>query len=90
MKEVTDLSPYNQYSGRSFICTKAEAIAYVNEHCLPEDYIVGSSETYDFYTHYLNRVWWTDRKYQHSDRGMKKIAQYNEKTGLLVVYIFSQ
>ena len=88
MREVTEKSPYNKYPGRSIICTKDEAIDYVNNHCPPEEYITGSSETYDFFTHKLNRVWWTDTKFKHSDKGMKKIAQYSEAKNLLTVYIY--
>jgi hypothetical protein len=82
MKEVTNLSPYNQYKGRCFICSLEEAIEYVEKYCEQAHHV---DTVKDFHNNLINKIWWAS-KHTLSDAGTKKIAHYEKKRNLLVIY----
>lgn len=59
-----------------------EATKYVNENCTFESV----DEQHTWNSDEVNRVWWKDLRYRLSDEGMKKVAHYNSKQKMLVIY----
>lgn len=62
--------------------TLAEATKYVEGHCIYESV----EEQHTWNSDEINKVWWKDLKYRLSDEGMKKVAHYNSKLQVLVIY----
>ena len=63
--------------------TPEEAIQYVKDHKLVYEKAEriktwGSDE--------VNIVWWKDLRYEFSDEGAKKVAHFNSKQQVLVIY----
>ena len=85
MKEVTNQTPYNQYGGRSFICTREEAEQYVVENCNLAHHV---DVVNNFYTQKLENIVWWESEFSWSDKGTRKIAHYNAPRNLLVVFLY--
>lgn len=82
MKEVTNQTPYNQYHGKCFICSLTEAEKFVHDNCKKAHHI---DIVNNIYGQLENKVWW-ENEHTHNDAGTKKIAHYNAKRNLLVIY----
>lgn len=63
-------------------CNIEEATKYVEENCEPYEQV----DEVKSLGNEINEVWWTDTKYQHSNRPARKVAHYNSKQGMLYVY----
>ena len=87
MKEVTMQEPYNQYPGRSFICTLDEAKKYVDNNCKKAHHI---DEINKAFTNQIENIVWWESRHNWNEVPTRKIAHYNATKELLVVFLYAQ
>ena len=63
--------------------TPQEAIQYVKDHKLVYE---EAEQQNTWNSDEINIVWWKDLRYRFSDEGAKKVAHFNSKQQVLVIY----
>lgn len=63
--------------------TVEQATNYIKDNNIPYEKV---DEQRTWGSDEVNRVWWKDTAFRLSDEGMKKVAHYNSKQKVLVIY----